>query len=107
MARDGSNERPPVQLGVCTVSTTSSILSLFVFVSGIGFNSRLRAAAAGLLRVHAARKTGRILAADMCGPAATYLAQMLALAVERQIFRAGRTNRSARSSRHPLPVLCR
>jgi hypothetical protein len=30
MARDGSNERPPVQLGVCTVSTTSSILSLFV-----------------------------------------------------------------------------
>jgi hypothetical protein len=32
MARDGSNERPPVQLGVCTVSTTSSILRLFVFL---------------------------------------------------------------------------
>jgi hypothetical protein len=31
MARAGSNERPPVQLGVCTISeSTTSVLSLFV-----------------------------------------------------------------------------
>jgi dihydrolipoamide dehydrogenase len=39
--------------------------------------------AAGLLRVHAERDSGRLLAAEMCVPSAEHLAHLLALAVER------------------------
>ncbi len=41
--------------------------------------------AAGFLRLHAERETGRLLAAEMCVPAAKHLAHLLALAVERQM----------------------
>jgi dihydrolipoamide dehydrogenase len=38
--------------------------------------------AAGLLRLHADRETGRLLAAEMCVPDAEHLAHLFALAVE-------------------------
>ena len=41
--------------------------------------------AAGLLRIHAEPETGRLLAAEMCVPAAEHLAHLVALAVERQM----------------------
>ena len=45
--------------------------------------ARMAGTAAGLLRVHADRATGRLLAAEMCAPAAEHMAHLLALAVER------------------------
>ena len=45
--------------------------------------ARMAAEAAGLLRIHADRETGRLLGAEMCVPAAEHLAHLLALAVER------------------------
>jgi dihydrolipoamide dehydrogenase len=47
--------------------------------------ARMAQTAAGLLRVHAERETGRLLAAEMCVPAAEHLAHLLALAVDRQM----------------------
>jgi len=47
--------------------------------------ARMAQTAAGLLRIHAERDTGRLLAAEMCVPAAEHLAHLLALAVERQM----------------------
>ncbi len=47
--------------------------------------ARMAAEAAGLLRIHADRETGRLLGAEMCAPAAEHLAHLLALAVERQL----------------------
>ena len=44
--------------------------------------ARMTQTAAGLLRIHAERETGRLLAAEMCVPAAEHLAHLLALAVE-------------------------
>jgi dihydrolipoamide dehydrogenase len=44
--------------------------------------ARMAQTAAGVLRIHAERETGRLLAAEMCVPAAEHLAHMLALAVE-------------------------
>ena len=44
--------------------------------------ARMAQTAAGLLRVHAERETGRLLAAEMCVPAAEHLAHLLALALE-------------------------
>ncbi|MDO9527476.1 MAG: dihydrolipoyl dehydrogenase [Gemmobacter sp.] len=44
--------------------------------------ARMAQTAAGVLRVHAERETGRVLAAEMCVPAAEHLAHLLALAVE-------------------------
>ncbi|MFW5678187.1 MAG: dihydrolipoyl dehydrogenase [Rhodosalinus sp.] len=44
--------------------------------------ARMAQTAAGLLRIHAERETGRLLAAEMCVPAAEHLAHLLALAVE-------------------------
>ena len=35
--------------------------------------------AAGILRIHAERETGRLLAAEMCAPGAEHLAHLLAL----------------------------
>ena len=40
---------------------------------------------AGVLRLHAERQSGRLLAAEMCVPGAEHLAHLLALAVERQM----------------------
>ena len=40
---------------------------------------------AGLMRIHAERDTGRLLAAEMCAPAAEHLAHLLALAVEQRL----------------------
>ena len=45
--------------------------------------ARVAHEAEGLLRVHADRRTGRLLAAEMCAPAAEHLGHLLALAVER------------------------
>lgn len=45
--------------------------------------ARMAQTAAGGMRLHADRRTGRILAAEMCVPAAEHLAHLLALAVER------------------------
>jgi dihydrolipoamide dehydrogenase len=45
--------------------------------------ARMAQTAAGLLRVHAERDSGRLLAAEMCVPSAEHLAHLLALAVER------------------------
>lgn len=47
--------------------------------------ARMAQTAAGLLRIHAKRDTGRLLAAEMCVPAAEHLAHLLALAIERQM----------------------
>jgi len=44
--------------------------------------ARMAQTAAGVLRIHAERKTGRLLAAEMCVPAAEHLAHLLSLAVE-------------------------
>jgi dihydrolipoamide dehydrogenase len=44
--------------------------------------ARMAQSAAGLLRVHAGRATGRLLAAEMCVPGAEHLAHLLALAIE-------------------------
>ncbi len=45
--------------------------------------ARMAQTAAGLLRIHADRETGRLLAAEMCVPDGEHLAHLLALAVER------------------------
>jgi dihydrolipoamide dehydrogenase len=45
--------------------------------------ARMAQTAAGLLRVHAERDSGRLLGAEMCVPSAEHLAHLLALAVER------------------------
>ena len=47
--------------------------------------ARMAQTAAGLLRIHAERETGRLLAAEMCVPGAEHLAHLLALAVERRM----------------------
>lgn len=47
--------------------------------------ARMAQTDAGLLRIHADRVTGRLLAAEMCVSAAEHLAHLLALAVERQL----------------------
>jgi len=44
--------------------------------------ARMAQTAAGVLRIHAERETGRLLAAEMCVPAAEHLAHLLSLAVE-------------------------
>jgi dihydrolipoamide dehydrogenase len=47
--------------------------------------ARMAQTAAGLLRIHAERETGRLLAAEMCVPEGEHLAHLLALAVEQQM----------------------
>jgi dihydrolipoamide dehydrogenase len=47
--------------------------------------ARMAQTAAGILRVHAERETGRLLAAEMCVPGAEHLAHLLALALERRM----------------------
>jgi len=44
--------------------------------------ARMAQTAAGILRIHADRVTGRVLAAEMCVPGAEHLAHLLSLAVE-------------------------
>jgi len=44
--------------------------------------ARMAQTAAGILRIHAERRTGRLVAAEMCVPGAEHLAHLLALAVE-------------------------
>lgn len=44
--------------------------------------ARMAQTAAGVLRIHAERKTGRLLAAEMCIPSGEHLAHQLALAIE-------------------------
>lgn len=54
---------------------------------GVDFSSQGRALTAqrneGILRVYAARDSGRILGAEMCAPAAEHLAHLVALAIHR------------------------
>lgn len=47
--------------------------------------ARMAQTAAGVLRVHAERESGRFLGAEMCVPGGEHLAHLLALAVERQM----------------------
>ena len=47
--------------------------------------ARMAQTNAGILRIHAERQSGRLLAAEMCIPAAEHLAHLLALAVEREL----------------------
>jgi len=47
--------------------------------------ARMAQTAAGVLHLHADRTSGRLLAAEMCVPAAEHLAHLLALAVERDL----------------------
>jgi len=47
--------------------------------------ARMAQTSAGLLRIHAERDSGRLLAAEMSVPAAEHLAHLLALAVEREM----------------------
>ena len=47
--------------------------------------ARMAQTAAGLLRVHADRASGQLLAAEMCVPSAEHLAHLLALAVEQEL----------------------
>ncbi len=47
--------------------------------------ARMAQTASGLLRVHADRATGQLLAAEMCVPSAEHLAHLLALAIEREL----------------------
>ncbi len=44
--------------------------------------ARIARTAAGVLRIHAERETGRLLAAEMCVPAAEHLAHLMSLAIE-------------------------
>ncbi len=47
--------------------------------------ARMAQTAAGILRIHAERETGRLLAAEMCVPGAEHLVHLLALAVEQRM----------------------
>jgi len=47
--------------------------------------ARMAQTAAGILRIHAERETGRLLAAEMCVPGAEHLVHLLALAVEQSL----------------------
>lgn len=47
--------------------------------------ARMAQTAAGVLRVHAKRDTGQLLAAEMCTPQAEHLAHLLALGIERKM----------------------
>jgi dihydrolipoamide dehydrogenase len=47
--------------------------------------ARMAQTAAGLVRIHAERETGRVVAAEMCVPGAEHLAHMLALAIEQHM----------------------
>jgi len=47
--------------------------------------ARIAESAAGIMRIHADRADGRLLAAEMCAPAAEHMAHLLALAVERRL----------------------
>ncbi|WP_296762516.1 dihydrolipoyl dehydrogenase [Sediminimonas sp.] len=47
--------------------------------------ARMAQTAAGVLRIHARRDTGHLLAAEMCVPAAEHLAHLLALAIEQRM----------------------
>lgn len=47
--------------------------------------ARMAQTAKGLLRVHADRDNGQLLAAEMCIPAAEHLSHLLALAIEQQL----------------------
>lgn len=46
---------------------------------------RIKGETAGLLRIHADSKSGKLLAADMCIPEAEHLAHLLALAIEQEM----------------------
>jgi len=70
---------PPLsQLGDRTIASASQDFSKQA-------RARMAQTAAGLVRVHAEQDSGRILAAEMCVPAAEHLAHLLVLAVERQM----------------------
>jgi len=47
--------------------------------------ARMAQTAAGVLRVHADRETGRLLGAEMCVPSAEHLSHLLALAIEQEM----------------------
>jgi dihydrolipoamide dehydrogenase len=51
--------------------------------------ARMAQTAAGVLHIHVERETGRLLAAEMCVPAAEHLAHLLALAIEARMTVAG------------------
>ena len=73
---------------VARVGPPLSDLSAHDLVTGTAdFSSqgraRIAASAAGIMRIHADRATGRLLAAEMSVPAAEHMAHLLALAVER------------------------
>lgn len=70
---------PPLsQLGDCDVVSGTADFSNQA-------RARMAQTAAGLLRIHADRDRGRLLAAEMCVPSAEHLAHLLALAVERKM----------------------
>lgn len=46
---------------------------------------RIKGETAGILRIHADSKSGKLLAADMCVPEAEHLAHLLALAIEQKM----------------------
>lgn len=70
---------PPLsELGETDIATGSADFSKQA-------RARMAQTAAGLLRIHAERETGRLLAAEMCVPGAEHLAHLLALAIEQRM----------------------
>lgn len=94
-SRRGLCRRTPLSIvfsspQVARVGPPVSELDADTFATGTAdFSQQARArmaqTAAGVLRLHAKRDTGRLLAAEMCTPGAEHLAHLLALAVERQM----------------------
>jgi dihydrolipoamide dehydrogenase len=94
-SRSGLCRRTPLSIvfsspQVARVGPPVSELDADTFATGAAdFSQQARArmaqTAAGVLRLHAERDTGRLLAAEMCTPGAEHLAHLLALAIERQM----------------------
>ncbi|MFU8863617.1 MAG: dihydrolipoyl dehydrogenase [Rhodobacterales bacterium] len=94
-ASNGLCRRIPLSIVFCApqvarVGTPLSELDADTIATGaVDFSEQARArmaqTAAGLLRIHAKRDTGQLLAAEMCTPGAEHLAHLLALAIEAQM----------------------
>ncbi len=94
-AGDGLCRRVPLSIVFCSPQVTrvgpalSELDADAIATGSADFSTQARArmaqTAAGLLRIHAKRDTGQLLAAEMCTPGAEHIAHLLALAIEAQM----------------------